>query len=307
MSERLSHIVFRTSSVVIIVAFFLVAPSIRAEDLTWILPTNEELKTLKTSDDPQMAAGPELFQLINGGAELFHEYGFKQAILQDYTFGDGNILSLEVYEMASSFDAYGIFTMRGGTEGNSAPFGHEGLLASYYTCFWKGTYFVTITGMTQSAETLHALRILARAVDKKISDAGEKPALVNWVVIPGQTPEYLKYFRRFHRFDNWFTPEPKCLKDVQEGVSAKYKHVRVMVLMYPDQKSSGNSMLAMKKQYGDSKEDGKSNDTVASFSFENTKNGTVSIHLHKESIFILSADDIKDADDFLEKLKTHKN
>mgnify|MGYP006290307413 CR=1 FL=1 len=33
--------------------------------------------------------GDDLFLYINGGAEIYHEYGFKQVLLQDYISSDG--------------------------------------------------------------------------------------------------------------------------------------------------------------------------------------------------------------------------
>ena len=43
------------------------------------LPQGGEVDRWSSSEEPQHAVGEDLFLLINGGAEIYHEYGFEQA------------------------------------------------------------------------------------------------------------------------------------------------------------------------------------------------------------------------------------
>ena len=49
--------------------------------------------------EPQVVVGDELFELINGGAELYHQLGFVQAAAAEYVDDSGCAISLEVFEM----------------------------------------------------------------------------------------------------------------------------------------------------------------------------------------------------------------
>ncbi len=59
--------------------------------------------------------GSRLFDYIDGGAELFLEFGFKRLSLQRYKKGEDELL-LEIYEMESPEAALGIYLMKCGGE-----------------------------------------------------------------------------------------------------------------------------------------------------------------------------------------------
>ena len=59
--------------------------------------------------------GHDLYGHINGGAELFHEFGFDSLIVQRYKHG-GQELDLEIYIMTEHPSALGIYLMKVGKE-----------------------------------------------------------------------------------------------------------------------------------------------------------------------------------------------
>ena len=59
--------------------------------------------------------GDELYGYINGGAEIFKEYGFKELFVSHYTSRSGGgkkELTMEVYRMESPESAFGIFSVK---------------------------------------------------------------------------------------------------------------------------------------------------------------------------------------------------
>ena len=79
-------------------------------------------------DEAKYAAGEDLFLLINGGAEVYHEYGFQEALFQTYSTKEGKSINLEVYEMVSQEAAFGIYSFKTGDDGHPIDLGHEGWL-----------------------------------------------------------------------------------------------------------------------------------------------------------------------------------
>jgi len=68
-----------------------------------------------TSDEPQRFPGQSLFGHINGGAELFLEYGFRELVVFRFTPLGGRLdreIVLEVYAMESAREAFGIFSLK---------------------------------------------------------------------------------------------------------------------------------------------------------------------------------------------------
>ena len=51
-----------------------------------------------------------IYKHINGGAELYLAYGFKEVLVRKY-LGPNNIeMVLDIYDMGNSMDAFGVFS-----------------------------------------------------------------------------------------------------------------------------------------------------------------------------------------------------
>ena len=62
------------------------------------------------ADSVGVYAGKNLFLLIDGGADLFYEYGFVRAFSSEYSRSPDTSATVELYEMESPVAAYGLFT-----------------------------------------------------------------------------------------------------------------------------------------------------------------------------------------------------
>ena len=69
-----------------------------------------------------------LFEYINGGAELYLSYGFERLISAFYQLGDDEEKSivLDIYDMGTPLQAYGVFGANRREEADRAPGGVEG-------------------------------------------------------------------------------------------------------------------------------------------------------------------------------------
>jgi hypothetical protein len=122
-------------------------------------------------------AGDALYGYINGGADLYHEYGFEQLSVQDVRV-DSDAHFIEVYLMADPGGAFGIFSISHGecTPADSLP---ESSCASPRVVQWaQSRYFVRIAGESWSPEAQAARLRLARTLSVKIpGDAWIIPAV----------------------------------------------------------------------------------------------------------------------------------
>lgn len=111
----------------------------------------------------QSYAGDDLFVYIDGGAEIYHEYGFRRVAALDYRGPSEKRVTLEIFEMADAAAAFGIYTFKASGRGRSLPIGQGADLEDYYLSFWKGRWQVTATGSDESAESLAGVQALSRA------------------------------------------------------------------------------------------------------------------------------------------------
>jgi len=115
-------------------------------------------------DEPQLYVGDALFELINGGAELYHQHGFVRAMAAEYVDADGRTIALEVFEMADRGGAAEIYAEKTGGWGEPVRIGDEAALESYYMNARTGPYLITITGFESDDATTDGIRRLAAAV-----------------------------------------------------------------------------------------------------------------------------------------------
>ena len=97
----------RTYSLIPLVVALWVTAS-RAQDFPLLHPGDVSAATIVKTD---YYAGKALFGYIDGGAELYLEYGFQRLGRQEVTFPDGSLV-VEVYQMAGPNESYGIFSIQ---------------------------------------------------------------------------------------------------------------------------------------------------------------------------------------------------
>lgn len=182
----------------------------------------EELEEWKKKDRLQEYEGEDLFLYINGGAEIYHEYGFEKVIVQDYINENGKSVSLEIFEMTSSESAFGIYTFKIRPQGKTVTVGHQGQLEDYYLNFWKGKFLVTITGFDEDEETIRGLEDLAHAVDAKLDNTGNVPALVALLPVEELVEMSIKYFKGNLGLANGYQFFKKNVFFLKEGVRGDY-------------------------------------------------------------------------------------
>jgi hypothetical protein len=164
-----------------------------AADLKAYLPSAQEIQGWTPNGEPQQFAGEDLYTYIDGGAEIYREYGFKQVLAQDYKNAAGRSLTLEIYEMKSPEAAYGAFTFKASGKGRAIAIGQTAELEDYYFNAWKGPIVFTVIGFDDSAESLAGIRTVAQATDRKIPASGSRPALMDRLPGAWARSPHLKY------------------------------------------------------------------------------------------------------------------
>jgi hypothetical protein len=123
-----------------------------------------------------------LFDYIDGAAELYLAYGFQGVTVRKFEKSSHPPITVELYEMDSSEDAYGLFSFERQDEavgiGQGSEFG-GGLLR-----FWKGKHFVSIYADGEGAEVESAVLAMGRTTADLIRETGPEPKLVDYV--PGK-------------------------------------------------------------------------------------------------------------------------
>lgn len=208
------------------------------EGLASFLPQPGDVKGWSRNENFEEYKGEDLFFYIDGGAEIYHEYGFERVIVQDYRSKNGKSASLEIYEMRDPASAYGMYSFKSTGEGKVLELGYGGKLQDYYLNFWKGKYLITITGFGEDIETITGLQMLAKATDSRLSNPGpsEKPALVRLLPEDGLKLQDVKYFQGNLGLFNSYPFTTKGIFKVEEAIKGTYTEgYDIYIIKYADE------------------------------------------------------------------------
>ncbi len=115
-----------------------------------LLPPDRFLGSWTRLDNPRVYARADLYGYIDGGAELFFEFGFEQLTQQKYQSGSKQIV-VDFYRMADPVAAMGVYLMKCGKE-TPAPALPDRNTINRYQVMWARDRFFVIVNNVSGAE-----------------------------------------------------------------------------------------------------------------------------------------------------------
>jgi len=197
-----------------------------------------------------------VFKYIDGAAELYLAYGFQNLTVRRFEKLNQPPLTVELYEMDSSEDAYGVFSFEHQDEsvgiGQGSEFG-GGLLR-----FWKGKYFVSVYAEGEGAEVESGILEIGKATVRSIPATGHEPTLVGF--IPGRefglVDKSVRYLRSHVLLNQRFFVAHQNILDLSrktEAALAQYlrgkQKIHLLLIRYPDLKQAGESYRSFMRAY----------------------------------------------------------
>ncbi len=195
-----------------------------------------------------------LFDYMDGAAELYLAYNFRSMKMARYSKGQGPRIVVELYEMASSEDAFGIFSFE--REDQEAGVGQGSEMGGGILRFWKGRYFANIYGEEEVPND--ALLALGKALAAQIQEQGRPPKLLDLLPEPSQglMPESVRFFRSHVCLNQRFFIANKnilLLGPETEGVlamlSGRWGKVNLVLVRYPTEKRASEAQKSFASAY----------------------------------------------------------
>nr|MBN2277763.1 hypothetical protein [candidate division Zixibacteria bacterium] len=132
------------------------------------LPGDDAVPGWSRVDTAEVYVGEDLYLYIDGGADLYLKYGFKQVVTCEYRdFLDTRII-VEIFEMTDFSAAAGIYGEKTDDTGTIPGLGDKSSLEGYYLNFTRGRFLVTMTGYEQCSRFPDGLIYIAVAIDETI-------------------------------------------------------------------------------------------------------------------------------------------
>jgi hypothetical protein len=205
------------------------------------LPESASISLWKADGKPKIFKGKELYDYIDGGAEIFYEYGFAQAIGQRYASGDKSI-TVDIYEMDNPKAAFGIFSVQRDSEMPALGVGDDGTASDTMVGFYQERFYVVITANKSAPDVKQASVQFARAVSQKIHKSSQLPDLAKMLPTSNLIPRSKGYVSGLLGLNTQFYLGDSNILGINgrtvECVFARYKikenQAHLLVIRYPD-------------------------------------------------------------------------
>jgi hypothetical protein len=213
------------------------------------LPGSEVPGGWTRTGETQVFDAENLYDLVDGQAEAFFAYAFESVAVQTYENPGGSILRIEIWQLATPDDAYGLFTTyRAGTplaigqEGDTDP--------GRRLDFWQDRYFVRLFALEPIPEA--DMQALGRSVASTLPAGGEPPALLAYLPQQGLVERSDIFFRQEISIQSylWLGGENLLgLGTETEGILARYDlgdaSAQLLLVRYPDAGEASAALEAL--------------------------------------------------------------
>jgi hypothetical protein len=192
------------------------------KDLYQSLP--KECNGWKVTDKDETFDRETLYNYVDGGAELYLTYGYKQLFVRKYSKPDNPDVMLEIFDMGSSQEAFGIFSSERQDDdiniGSASEYG-GGLLR-----FWKGRYFITMMTMGDDKDSKPTVLEIGKTVAGLIDEEGKEPDIISILPKEGLLKNRIRYFHNFEILNRQYFISNENILGLDKNtncVFAKYK------------------------------------------------------------------------------------
>jgi hypothetical protein len=142
--------------------------------LMGLLPNGDELNAKKTGDPAFYS--DNLYEYIDGAADAFHSYDFVALVHQKYGSDDVD-LTVDIYDMGTPLNAFGIYSAERSPNYNFRAFGAEGYIDDMMLNFFQDACYIKMSAYSEKGKTAPVMEAFAQAISQKIGKGKSMPQI----------------------------------------------------------------------------------------------------------------------------------
>lgn len=183
-----THLYFMVISLLISISSFCN----EKDYLTKFFPTIEKMAK---KDDIRIFIPENLFDYIDGAADLYLSYDFEKLAVLFYEAPDNQSLSIEIYKHKNSDCAFGVYSRMRPAGGNFIPIGAQGYYEEGKLNFFKDKYFVIMMGFNlKNEESL--MKEVAQKIAQLLPGESSFPRVINKFPEKGKVANSEEFFNK---------------------------------------------------------------------------------------------------------------
>jgi len=196
------------------------------------------------------------YRYMDGAAELYRAYAFKLLLVRKYVKVDHPSILVELFDMGTSEDAFGIFSYQ--TEDEEVGVGQGSDYGGGLLRFWKGKYFANVYAERDTPSMRNDILKIGRAIAGNIKQEGKKPSLIRLLPSEGLSERSIRFFY-LHQVLNhhYFISHQNILQlgERTKGILATYLQPQVkektylLIIQYPTKMVAAKAFKNFVKAY----------------------------------------------------------
>lgn len=210
-------------NLIFICIFFTIFHVVRAEDIKSYLPTEKDVGGWTIIETRICRTHNDLFNYMDGGAELYFGFNFERLAARIFKNGDGVLMTIELYQLKTDADAYGLYTILPMSE--SIDIGDKGGMGDGMIRFWKGNFMCSISLSRDYSRHITTIKSLGLSIAGKIKENGKPPWMINLLPLKDLKKYRLQYFHDYTAQKNIFFINTKNILQLgldTEGIFGEY-------------------------------------------------------------------------------------
>jgi hypothetical protein len=223
----------------------------KTTSLAEVFPDADDLPGWSPTGAVQVFDRENLYDLVDGQADAFFAYGFEQVAVGSYENTQGALLRVEVWQLATPADAYGLFTVN--ISGTPVAVGNDGDAdPGRRLAFWQNRAYVQVRALQELPDA--ELRAFAGAISAALpaGSSEERPALVGRLPTDGLVERSVIFFRQEISIQDrlWLGGENLLgLGPETDGVLAGYDvggvPAQLLLVQYPAAEAASAGLAAL--------------------------------------------------------------
>jgi hypothetical protein len=227
------------------VALLCTAAAGFAEDPSAPFHSSLQIPGWSPAEEAQSFPKDKLWEMIDGGASIYREYGFESAFSCRYADAKGRSVLVELYTMKDEAAAYGIFSL------NSLPLerrmpdvGEDAAISSDYLLMRKGKVYVSFTALTKDPVPLDTCTEVARLVAKGLPSSAPSFTRPSLPRLGDLFPGPIIFLRGSIGLLNLYPFAATDPFDTREGIAASYADNLLITLRFANETEARKSLAA---------------------------------------------------------------
>ncbi len=185
---------------------------------------------------------------------MYLSYNMKTCLSRRFSSLNGPAITLDIYDMGSSEDAFGVFTYE--QDGEPLDVGQGALYRPGWLNLWKDRFFVSVYAEEETGDAQSAVKELGKTVAERITRLGRKPDILLQLPEDGLKPNSIRYFHDNEMLDyHYYLSDENILNLGQEtnAALAEYRvgkeDATILLVTYPDPQKGKKAFAALRTHF----------------------------------------------------------